>query len=153
MNACPPPDARAQAAVLRRELDAPADSETTDAVVELLARLDHGRIFSAPSRAWLLSAMAGTKTFPGRLRGGVPPGTHVENRTGTGAEIQGVRLAVNDAGLVRLPNGDRFAIAVFIAGSRAPLPAQEALIARMARASWDAFAGVTAPGESAARPR
>jgi beta-lactamase class A len=154
VRACPPPDARAQAAVLRRELDTPADSETTDAVVDLLARLDHGAVLSAPSRAWLLSAMAATTTGKARLRAGLPEGTHVEHRTGTSQEIQGIRLAVNDAGIVRLPGGDRFAVAVFISGSRAPLPAQEAIIARLARAAWDAFAApVTAPGESGARRR
>jgi len=141
--ACPPRAPDALGAAVRRAIDAPADSATSDGVVELLARLDRGTILSARSRAMLLAAMAASMTGPARLRAGVPPGTRVAHKTGTSQAFDvpapGVRLAVNDAGIVTLPNGDRFAIAVFIAGSRAALEEQEALIARMARAAWEAF--------------
>jgi beta-lactamase class A len=111
-------------------------------MVDLLARLDHGAILSALSRGWLLSTLAGATTGPARLRGRLPAGTRVEHKTGTSSPIGGAYLAVNDAGIIALPGGARVAVAVFIAGSRAPLPEQEALIARLARAAWDAFVGL-----------
>ena len=141
--ACPPRAPDALGAAVRRVIDAPADAATSDGVVELLARLDRGTILSARSRAALLAAMTASTTGPDRLRAGVPPGTPVAHKTGTSQAFEvpapGTRLAVNDAGIITLPGGDRFAIAVFIAGSHAPLDEQEAIIARMARASWEIF--------------
>jgi beta-lactamase class A len=141
LAACTRPDAAALAAAVRSEVEAPPDSATTDAIVELLGRLDQATILNGDSRTWLLSKLASTRTGPARLRGGLPPDARVAHKTGTGQIALGVTIAMGDVGIVTLPNGAPFAIAVLMAGSRASVETQEAVIARMARASWDAFVG------------
>jgi beta-lactamase class A len=141
LAACTTPDAAALGAAVRREVESPPDNATTDAIVELLARLDQATILNGDSRKWLLSKLASTRTGAGRLRGGLPPDTRVAHKTGTGQTVQGVTIAMGDVGIVTPPNGDPFAIAVLMAGSRASVETQEAVIAHMARASWDTFLG------------
>ena len=131
----------AQQAAARHEVEAAPNGATTDAIVDLLGRLEHGTILSATSRKWLLMTLAGTATGPRRLKGMLPDGTPVAHKTGTGDTIGGMNIATNDVGIVTLPNGDRFAIAVFIGGSHAADSTLEALIAKLARAAWDVFRG------------
>jgi beta-lactamase class A len=138
--ACSPPSAAALAAAVQKEVAAPPDSATTDAMVDLLAQLDAGTILTTTSRRWLLSTLAETPTGPARIRGLLPPGAAVAHKTGTGRTLGGARIAIGDVGIVSPPGGDRFAIAVMIAGSRASLDADEGTIARLAKAAWDAFA-------------
>jgi len=141
LEACPKPDATALAAAVRSEIDSPPDNATTDAMVELLARIKQDTILTETSCKWLLSTLAATHTGAARLRGRLPPDARVAHKTGTGRTELGITIAMGDVGVVTLPSGEAFAIAVLIAGSRASLDAQEGVIARMARASWDMFAG------------
>jgi beta-lactamase class A len=139
--ACPAPGAEALAAAIRKEVESPPDNATTDAVVDLLARLEQETILTGDSRKWLLATLAGTRTGPARLRGRLPANARVAHKTGTGPTAQGVTIAMGDVGIVTPPDGDPYAIAVLIAGSKASIDAQEALIARAARATWEAFVG------------
>jgi beta-lactamase class A len=139
IDACSPPSAAALAGAVQREVTAPPDNATTDAMVELLARLDGGSILTTTSRRWLLSTLARSTTGAARLRGRLPGGSPVAHKTGTGMAVQGAPIATGDVGIVTLPGGDRFAIAVMIAGSHSSLEAQEDTIALLARAGWDAF--------------
>lgn len=129
----------AQETAAKHEIAAPPNGATTDAIVDMLAALDRGTILSEASRKWLLSTLAGTATGPKRLKGLLPDGTPVAHKTGTGDTFLGLNVATNDVGIVTLPNGDRFAIAVFIAGAHADPTLVEALIAKIARVTWDAF--------------
>ena len=61
----------------------------------------------------------------------------MEHRTGTGDTIGDLCIATNDVGVLTKPNGDRIAIAVFVAGSRGDERAREAVIASLARAAFD----------------
>jgi beta-lactamase class A len=107
---------------------------SAEALTRLLARVQQGTL--VPSQRALLLELMGRST-PGlrRLRGGLPPGTPVFNKTGTGAKP----AVTNDIGLVTLPGGDTLAIAVLISGSPLPPAEQEAVIAGIARLAYDAF--------------
>jgi beta-lactamase class A len=50
----------------------------------------------------------------------------------------GVAHATNDIGLITLPDGRRLAIAVFVTDSTADEATREKVIARIARAAYDA---------------
>ena len=132
-----PPEAQAAAAAMR-ELETSRNDATSDALVDLLARLDGGVMLSAPSRRWLLTTLSGTTTGPRRIKGMLPVGAVVGHKTGT-ARAGGVSIATNDVGIVTAPDGRRFAIAVLVAGSRAELSVQEDLIACIARDAWNAL--------------
>jgi beta-lactamase class A len=73
-----------------------------------------------------------------RLAGDLPPGTQVGHKTGTSDVINGLAAATNDIGLITLPDGRQFAIAVFITDSTATDVIRDSVIARIARAVYEA---------------
>jgi len=139
IDACPKPTPAEHLAAARHEIETAPNGATPDALVDLLASIDRGTILSGKSRAFLHDTLAGTQTGPRRLRAGLPPGTRLEHKTGTGGLVEGLDVATNDVGIVSLPDGGRFAIAVLTAGSHRDDAAREAVIASLARAAWEHF--------------
>ena len=85
----------------------PRDHSTPKAMLQLLLAINSGKGLSAKSRDFLLATMSRTGAGAGRIKGLLPKGTPVAHKTGT---IGGV---ANDVGFITLPDGRRFAIAVF----------------------------------------
>jgi beta-lactamase class A len=112
---------------------------TPVAAVALLRALQEGQGLSESSRALLLRLMTETPTGPRRIKGLLPDGTVVAHKTGTSGTVDGVTAATNDVGLVTLPNGQHLAIAVFVSDSPANDTIREEVIAKIARAAWDAW--------------
>jgi beta-lactamase class A len=77
--------------------------------------------------------MSRTRTGSARLKGLLPKGTPVANKTGT---IGGV---ANDVGYITLPDGRRFAIVVFTNSSATPVADRDRAIAEIARSLFDYF--------------
>ena len=73
-----------------------------------------------------------------RLDGNMPAGTRVAHKSGSSDVVDGMAAATNDIGLIPLPDGRRIAIAVFVTDSRADEATREQVIARIARAAYDA---------------
>ena len=104
-------------------------------LARLLVLLQRGEILPPPQFALLRGMMERAVTGLRRLRGNLPAGTVVADKTGTGGD----GAATNDVGLITLPEGrGHLAMAVLISGSRLPAAAQEQLIAELARAAYDA---------------
>ena len=113
----------------KRDLRDVRDSSTPEAMVDLLSRLDKGKLLNPWSRAHLLGLMSRCKTGKNRIRGMLPFGTLVENKTGT---LSGL---TTDVGYITMPDGRRIAVAFFARyGSDRP-----GAIARAARAIYDGF--------------
>ena len=113
----------------RRDLWDFRDSSTPLAMVELLQRLDKGNVLKPQSRSLLLDFMSRCATGKNRIRGLLPWGTRVENKTGT---LNGY---TGDVGYITLNNGRRIAVAMFArGGSNRPRT-----IAEAARAIYDGF--------------
>jgi beta-lactamase class A len=108
------------------------------AAVKLLRALQLGHAISAPSRVLLMGWLTETEIGVARIKSLLPSGTAVAHKTGTDATHQGLTRATNDIGLVTLPNGQHLAVAVFIKDSKATEAQREAMIAKIARAAWDA---------------
>jgi beta-lactamase class A len=117
----------------------PRDTGTAAACVNLLERLWRGRLLSEAMTDTLESLLARCKTAPDRLPALLPKGTPVARKTGTGGTSEGVTVAVNDVGVIRLPHGDNVAIAVLIGESREPVRRTDRMIARVARTVFDAW--------------
>lgn len=123
---------------LRRFLADPRDTATPDALAQLLRQLFEGRRLSPESRERILALMTRTRSGENRLRAGLPAGTPVADRTGTGADVAGINVVTDDAGIVTLPGRKgHLAIVVMIAGSGRPIEEREKAIARIARSAWD----------------
>ena len=100
----------------------------------------NGDILSDESRRFLWETMVKTTTGPNRIRGLLPAGTVVANKTGTsGHNDDGISAATNDIGVVTLPDGREIIIAVFVTESREPHEVNERIIAEVTRAAWDFF--------------
>jgi beta-lactamase class A len=114
--------------------------------VDLLALVYHHTVLSKASSALLWQLLLDTSVGPKRIKGLLPVGTPVAHRTGTsGTNEQGLSPALNDAGVITLPNGQHVALTVFVADSHADTVARELLIANIARAVYDEFAQPASP--------
>ena len=111
----------------------PRDHSTPKAMLQLLLAIDSGKILSEKSREFLLATMSRTRTGTGRLKGLLPKGTPVGHKTGT---IGGV---ANDVGFITLPDGRRFAIAVFTKSSTTPEADRDRAIAEVTRTLYDFY--------------
>ena len=95
----------------------------------LLRLIDGGRALRPESRSLLLDMMYRCRTGSNRIRGILPPGSRVENKTGTLSGYTG------DVGFLTTPNGRRIAIALFARGGGN----RSGVIATAARMIYDAF--------------
>lgn len=121
-----------------------ADSAQPDAMVELLGRLQQGKLLNAAHTSLLLGWMKQTETGRDRIRGKLPPGTEVADKTGSSGTHEGLTPATNDVGIVMLPSGQHLAMAIFLSDAKANPAARNAAIADVASeifACWTASAG------------
>jgi beta-lactamase class A len=111
------------------------DSSTPRAMVDLLSRLDSGKLLQPESRSYLLDVMSRCQTGKNRMRALLPSWARVEHKTGT---LNGY---TSDVGYVTLHDGRRLAIAIFARGGTD----RPATIAWAARAIYDSFNRLIAP--------
>jgi beta-lactamase class A len=110
------------------------------AAVGLLKLFYEKKILSAKTNDFLWKIMTGTKTGLNRIPGLLPPGTVAAHKTGSsGTNEQGITAACNDIGIVRLPDGRHFAIAVFITDSKENSETNSEIIAQLTRRVWDFY--------------
>ncbi len=98
-------------------------------------------LLSQESYDFIWDVMKGTQTGKNRLRGQLPEETIVAHKTGWSGKHKetGITAAVNNIGIVFLPNGEYFTISVFITDSEEDLEASEKIISDISRAAWDYF--------------
>lgn len=95
---------------------------------------------SSKSHGFIWNVMKQTATGKDRIKGQLPSGTVVAHKTGwSGTNKQGITAAVNDIGVVFLPNGQHFFISVFVTDSKENFETNEKIIADVAKATWDYF--------------
>jgi beta-lactamase class A len=117
------------------------NSSTPNGMADLLVKFHLGEILSPESRAVLWKIMVETDTGPNRLKGMLPAGTVVAHKTGTFYEGDKSTFceAINDVGIVQLPNGKHYAIAVFVNNAHLTPEATSAIIAQINKVAWDHF--------------
>jgi beta-lactamase class A len=112
----------------------PRDQATPAAMLGLLCKIWLEDGVSRSARSMLLPMMERSTTGLKGIRGRLPAGTIVADKTGTLAGT------VNDVGFITLPDGKgHVAIVVFIKGSEAPSDTREAVIADIARLVYDHY--------------
>jgi beta-lactamase class A len=105
--------------------------------VQLLRRISGKSPLSQEHNELLLAWMTPADRTH-RLDGDLPDGVRAAHKSGTSDVDNGVAHATNDIGLVPLPDGRRIAIAVFVTDATADQSTREKVIARIARAVYDA---------------
>lgn len=86
-----------------------------------------------------------TTTGINRIKGQLPEGTIVAHKTGwsgTNKET-GITAAVNNIGIVFLPNGEYFIVSVFVSESKESFDTNEKIIADISKATYDYFITTT----------
>ena len=104
--------------------------------------LNNTKLLSEKSYDFIWKIMKETSTGTNRIKGQLPENTVVAHKTGTsGANKEGLTAAVNDIGIVFLPNGQHFYISVFVTNSLENADTNEKIIADISKAAWDYFTG------------
>lgn len=126
------PEARREA--LSAYLEDPVDGATPIAVVQALSAMQRGELLSPASRALLLKPMSESRTGRSRLRGGLPVGWKIAHKTGTGQDFAGSSIGINDVAILTAPDGQAYAVAVFIPKTSKPVGQRLAMMQEVTRA-------------------
>ncbi|WP_170207578.1 serine hydrolase [Luteibacter pinisoli] len=94
------------------------DSSTLEGAGAFLRKLQAGELLSAGSTQKLLGMMS-AQVIPNRIRGGLPAGYQLADKTGTSGTRDGRMAAFNDIGIITAPNGQKRVVVVFLANARA----------------------------------
>jgi beta-lactamase class A len=110
------------------------------AMLQLLKIVSEGKKLSKTSNDFLWKTMIETSTGQNRIKGLLPANISVAHKTGTGGtNDKGVTSAINDTGIIILPNGKKFSIFVFVSNSTDDSAKSEEIIAKIAKVSADYF--------------
>ncbi len=98
-------------------------------------------LLSKKSYDFVWNIMKGTKTGKNRLRGQLSKEAIVAHKTGWSGKHKetGITAAVNNIGIVFLPNGEYFTISVFVTESAEDFETNEKIISDISKAAWDYF--------------
>lgn len=125
---------RLRIAMLSNALKDKRDASTPEASALFLEAFAKGNWLREPTHtAFIEKIISESKIGTDRIKAGLPAGSQLAHRTGLGLTTDGINHATNDIGIVTLPDGRRFAIAIFLAGSRAEASEREAAHAAVAR--------------------
>jgi len=109
------------------------------AMVNLLEKFYGQELLKDSTNNFLWKQMIATTTGPKRLKGLLPEGTTVAHKTGSSGKNEELSAAVNDVGIIILPNGQHVAIAVFVSNSKAEDEVSEKVIADISKAVFDFY--------------
>lgn len=98
-------------------------------------------LLSEESYDFIWTILKETKTGKNRLRGQLPKNTIVAYKTGWSGkhEETGITAAVNNIGVVILPDGEHFRISVFVTASEENFETNEKIISDISKVTWDYF--------------
>lgn len=113
---------------------------TTNSAVNLLKSFHNRKILSKKSTDYLMKIMIGTKTGMNKLVEQLPKNTPVAHKTGASGKYDNdLTVAENDMGIVTLPNGKHYAIAVFVNNSTETDLVNCKMISDISKIVWDYF--------------
>jgi beta-lactamase class A len=118
--------------------------KTASATLKLFYE-NKNNLLSKSSYDFFWKANFETTTGVNRIKGQLPEGTKVAHKTGSSGTHKetGITAAVNNIGIVFLPNGEHFFISVFVSESAENLETNEKIIADIAKAAYDFYATET----------
>ena len=115
---------------------------TPYAAVQLLQKFHKQPILSKSSQDFLYKIMVETSTGLNKIKGLLPKKAIVAHKTGfSGKNKEGLTGGTNDIGIITLPNGKQFAIAIFVSNSMEDEITNDKMIAEIALAVWDYYLG------------
>ena len=97
-------------------------------------------LLSTESYNFLLDVLKGTQTGQKSIRGMIPKETVIAHKTGhSGKNKEGLTGALNDIGIVFLPEEGYFYISILVSDSMESSETNQRIIAEIAKLAWDYF--------------
>ncbi|MBL1220476.1 CGA/CIA family class A beta-lactamase [Chryseobacterium sp. L7] len=113
---------------------------TPNSAVQVLKKFYDGKLLSKQSTDYLMKIMLGTKTGTNKIVEQLPENTPAAHKTGaSGKYDDGLTVAENDMGIITLPNGKHYAIAVFVNNSTESDVVNCRMVSDISKAVWDDF--------------
>ncbi len=113
---------------------------TTNSTVDLLKKFYDGKLLSKRSTDYLMQIMLGTKTGANKIVEQLPKGTPAAHKTGSSSIKDNIlTIAENDMGIITLPNGKHYAIAIYVSNSKESEAENCKIISDISKAVWDNF--------------
>lgn len=101
---------------------------------------NRSQLLSTENHQFLLDILKGTTTGKKSIRGLLPKDAVVAHKTGhSGKNEQGLTGALNDIGIVFLPNGSYFYLSILVSDSMEDNTTNQQLIAQISKLAWDYF--------------
>lgn len=116
------------------------NTTSASATTALLEKFYKGNIMKQQTTNYLYQLMVETSRGLTWMKAGLPVGTELAHRTGISDVNSGhLRAALNDVGIIKLPNGQHFILSVYLKNIREERAATEKIIADITAAAWDYF--------------
>lgn len=110
------------------------------ATTYLLERFYNGKVLGPKSTKYLYQIMVENSRGLSWMKAGFPPGTELAHRTGiSSSNDSNLRAAMNDVGIVKLPNGKHFILSVYLKDINEELTDTEKIIADIGSAVWEYY--------------
>lgn len=107
---------------------------------QLLKRFFENQLLTKKSTQFLYKTMVSTSVGQNRIKGKLPLETEAAHRTGSSfTNDKGLTGAINDIGIVTLPNGKHIIISVFVHNTTEKFKDGEEIIANIAKTAWDYY--------------
>ncbi|KAF2515424.1 class A beta-lactamase, subclass A2 [Flavobacterium zhairuonense] len=116
------------------------NTTTPLATTQLLEKFYKGEILKETTTKYLYQIMVETSRGLTWMKAGLPEGTELAHRTGiSGTNDNNLRVAMNDVGIVKLPNGKHFILSVYLKEITETKENTEKIIADITKATWNYF--------------
>lgn len=116
------------------------NTTTPLATTALLEKFFKGEILKESTTKYLYQIMVETSRGLTWMKAGLPQNTELAHRTGiSGTNDDNLRVAMNDIGIVKLPNGKHFILSVYLKNITEKQEDTEKIIADITKATWDYF--------------
>lgn len=116
------------------------NTSTPLATTSLLEEFYKGKILKKETTKYLYQIMVETSRGLTWMKAGLPAATELAHRTGiSGRNEQNIRAAMNDVGIVKLPNGKHFILSVYLKNINEEMKDTEKIIADIGNAVWEYY--------------
>lgn len=116
------------------------NTSTPLATTDLLEKFYKGKVLKKETTKYLYQIMVETSRGLTWMKAGLPTGTELAHRTGiSGRNEQNIRAAMNDVGIVKLPNGKHFILSVYLKNINEEMKDTEKIIADIGSVVWDYY--------------
>lgn len=116
------------------------NTTTPLATTELLEKFYKGEVLKNANTKYLYQIMVETSRGITWMKAGLPENTELAHRTGmSGTNDENLRVALNDVGIVKLPNGKHFILSVYLKNITETKEDTEKIIAAITKAVWEYY--------------